>query len=587
GYSAAFDNKNVGSDKPVTVSGLALSGSEAANYTLTQPSGLTATITVRDLTVTAVADNKTYDGTDTASVALSSDKLSGDTITISSTSATFNDKNVGTGKTVTVSGISISGTDSTNYSLTSTSVTDSANITARDLTVTAVADDKIYDGDNIASVTLSSDKVVGDTLTLDSASATFDDKNVGTGKTVTVSSISISGTDSTNYSLTYTSATDSADITALAITVTAVTDSKVYDGDNTSDGTPTITSGSLASSDSAVWSQTFDNENVGTGKTLTPSGSVSDGNNGDNYAVTFVNDTSGEITALAITVTAVADNKTYDGTDTASVALSSDKLSGDTITISSTSATFNDKNVGTGKTVTVSGISISGTDSTNYSLTSTSVTDSANITARDLTVTAVADDKIYDGDNIASVTLSSDKVVGDTLTLDSTSATFDNKNVGTGKTVTISGISISGTDSTNYSLTSTSATDSANITAKTSSVTPNNKSKIVGAADPVLTGILNGFIVTDNITAVYSRENGETSGDYVISAVLSPAGALGNYSITYNTGIFTILDDPAPAVTDDPDDQTVIYGNDAVFSAAANGDPSPTIQWQVSTDSGS
>ncbi|MDV2990131.1 MAG: S8 family serine peptidase, partial [Dehalogenimonas sp.] len=42
-----------------------------------------------------------------------------------------------------------------------------------------------------------------------------------------------------------------------------------------------------------------------------------------------------------------------------------------------------------------------------------------------------------------------------------------------------------------------------------------------------------------------------------------------------------------PAVTDDPDDQTVIYGNDAVFSAAANGDPSPTIQWQVSTDSGS
>ena len=40
------------------------------------------------------------------------------------------------------------------------------------------------------------------------------------------------------------------------------------------------------------------------GKTLTASGSVADGNSGNNYAVTFVDNTAGTITAKAITVTA-------------------------------------------------------------------------------------------------------------------------------------------------------------------------------------------------------------------------------------------------------------------------------------------
>ena len=47
---------------------------------------------------------------------------------------------------------------------------------------------------------------------------------------------------------------------------------------------------------------------------MTPGGTVNDGNGGNNYACTFTPVTSGTITALAITVTAVADTKTYDGT---------------------------------------------------------------------------------------------------------------------------------------------------------------------------------------------------------------------------------------------------------------------------------
>ena len=43
---------------------------------------------------------------------------------------------------------------------------------------------------------------------------------------------------------------------------------------------------------------------MGTDKTLTPAGTISDGNGGANYAITFVNDTTGVITQWAVTVTA-------------------------------------------------------------------------------------------------------------------------------------------------------------------------------------------------------------------------------------------------------------------------------------------
>ena len=59
---------------------------------------------------------------------------------------------------------------------------------------------------------------------------------------------------------------------------------------------PTITGGSLVSGDTAAFTETFDTKNVGTGKTLTPAGSVSDGNSGNNYQVTFLTDTTGAIT---------------------------------------------------------------------------------------------------------------------------------------------------------------------------------------------------------------------------------------------------------------------------------------------------
>ena len=54
-----------------------------------------------------------------ATVATSDDRLGSDVLTISRT-AVFADKNVGTGKTVSVSGVSLAGTDASNYTVAGT-----------------------------------------------------------------------------------------------------------------------------------------------------------------------------------------------------------------------------------------------------------------------------------------------------------------------------------------------------------------------------------------------------------------------------------------------------------------------------------
>jgi hypothetical protein len=92
----------------------------------------------------------------------------------------------------------------------------------------------------------------------------------------------------------------------------------------------------------------------------------------------------------------------------------------------------------------------------------------------------------------------------------------------------------------NYSITYNTALFT--IDPKAASVTPNAASKTYGDADPAFSGTLVGFLVADGVTATYGRMAGETvaGGPYTISATLSPAGVLSNYSITYNTTSFTI-----------------------------------------------
>src|SRR5690606_41790585 len=64
-----------------------------------------------------------------------------------------------------------------------------------------------------------------DDVSLDGGTATFDNKNVGTGKTVTLTGATLAGADAGNYTLTSV-ATTTANITALEITGTFTADNK-------------------------------------------------------------------------------------------------------------------------------------------------------------------------------------------------------------------------------------------------------------------------------------------------------------------------------------------------------------------------
>src|SRR5208283_1125241 len=123
----------------------------------------------------------------------------------------------------------------------------------------------------------------------------------GLGKTLTPAGVVNDGNSGLNYSYTY-APVNTGEIDPAPIIVTAVTDSKIYDGTTASAGVPTLTAGSLIGGDTAAWTQTFDTQNVGTGKTLTPAGTVSDGNGGANYSITFAPAPTGEIDPAPITV---------------------------------------------------------------------------------------------------------------------------------------------------------------------------------------------------------------------------------------------------------------------------------------------
>src|SRR5262249_22124941 len=208
-------NKNVGTARSVSVSGISLTGADAANYSPNASANATADITARALVVSATGVNKVYDSTTTASVILSDNRLAGDSLSTSYASATFDTAAVGTAKPVTVSGISVAGADAGNYSANTTAST-TANITAASVTALVTANNKIYDATTVATIASRSlNGVLGSNdISLSGGTASFASKTVGTAKTVTVTGLSLSGTDAANYQLTSSTSTTTADITA-------------------------------------------------------------------------------------------------------------------------------------------------------------------------------------------------------------------------------------------------------------------------------------------------------------------------------------------------------------------------------------
>ncbi|SFU77077.1 YDG domain-containing protein [Pseudoduganella namucuonensis] len=479
--AASFADKNVGTAKPVTVDSVALTGADAGNYTVTRPTDLTANITPAILSINGIsADSRVYNALTNATTTggTLAGILGSEVVTLDSLSAAFADKNVGSAKPVTVSGIVLGGADAGNYTATAPTGL-SADITAAALLVNGIsAISRVYDATTAAGLTGtgSLSGVLGsDSVSLNSVlnTSTFADKHVGTAKAVTVpgGAFTLSGTDAANYSLTPLTGL-TADITPATLSVSGLSaTSRVYNtltAAATSGGSLAGVLGGDSVSLGAVTAD-FSDKHVGTEKTVTVSNIVLGGADATNYTITLPTGLEANITPAALTVSGGAENRVYNALTDATI--SSGSLSGvlgaDSVGVGAVSASFADKNVGAAKPVTVSSITLSGADAGNYTIgLPTGLT--ASITPASLSVSGLsANNKVYDALTTAGTTGGSlSGVLGsDTVAMGAVTASFGDKHVGTAKPVTVAAISLSGTDAGNYTVVTPSGL-SADITAR-------------------------------------------------------------------------------------------------------------------------
>jgi Ca2+-binding RTX toxin-like protein len=582
GGTATFADKNAGTGKTVTATGLSLSGGDAGNYAINSSAATTASISPAPLTVSAGGQNKVYDGNAAATVNLTDTRIAGDQFTDSYATAAFSDKNVGKAKSISVSGITISGADAGNYTLQDTATTATADITALAITGSITAANKVYDATtaaNITSRTLNG-VVSGDAVSYVGGTATFADKNAGTGKTVTAIGLSLAGADAGNYTVN-TTATTQANITPAPLTVSATGVSRIYD--TTTSATVTLADNHLGSDQvtDSYTAASFADKNVGIAKAVSVSGITIGGTDAGNYALQNTTITAtANITPASLTVSATGVNKVYNTTTDATVLLADNHLGSDLVTDSYTAATFADKNVGSGKIVTVSGITISGADAGDYTLQNTTATTQANITPAPLTVSATGVNKVYDASTSATVTLSDNHLGSDQVTDSYGSASFADKNVGTSKPVSVSGIAIGGADAGNYTLQSTTASTTANITPAVLTVTAKDAGMVYGATTlPPFAATVTGFVNGENSSAYTGAPDLTTTataattpgtapsqvGFYPINAAQGTLSAA-NYTFTFRSGTLTITQ-ATPLVT--VSDAGGTYNNGTPFPATA------------------
>ncbi len=506
--SAAFQDKNVGLAKPVVVTNT-LTGVDAGNYIVTNTTS-SADITpfvltpgqpgqpgqpgAPSVTGTAVAATKVYDATAAAQITTQGSftgALAADQVSVASQTASYDTKNIGTAKPVTVTTL-LQGADAANYSVAPISL--SADITPATLGLsgTTVAPTKVYDATTTALITAMgtlSAPLGADQVSILSQSAAYADKNVGTAKPVTVTTV-LQGADAGNYVIA--PITAQADITRLvltpgqpgqpgapSVTGTAVAATKVYDATAaaaiTTQGSFT---GALAADQVSVARQpaSYDTKNIGTAKPVTVT-TLLQGADAGNYVIAPIT-AQADITKLTIvpgapgqaggnvTGTAVAATKVYDATAAAAITTQGSftgALAADQVSVLSQTASYDTKNVGTAKPVTVA-TTLTGADAGNYDV--APITLNAAISPMALTAvgTAVAS-KLFDATTIATISTPaqlSGVFSGDGVMLAQTAA-FADPNVGTNKVVNVQSSLSGGADVGNYVLANPSTQVQADI----------------------------------------------------------------------------------------------------------------------------
>jgi filamentous hemagglutinin family protein len=549
--AGSYNNATAGSAKTVTVSGLAISGANAANYVLasTVVSAAIGLIDPKVLTTTLTGTvEKTYDGTTTATVTTAnftalSGVLTGDFVSLSTTgsTATYANANVGAGITVSVTGLSLTGAKAVDYTIANPASAAIGVIDARALTVNLIGVvDKTYDGSLVATLSAGNYQLVGvasgDQVSLnDPTTGTYDTKDAGTGKTVTVTGLAITGAQAGDYTLAGASvqgAVGEIDPKALTVSLIGAAE-KTYDGTTSATLTAANYSalGGVIGNDvvtlNAVLSGTYSSKDVGSGLTVTVSGLTLGGANASDYAITggSVSGAIGKIDPLAITASlSGVVEKTYDGTNAATLATGEYTLNGviasDSVGLTG-SGTYGTSQAGSNLSVSIGNLALTGGSAGDYTL-STATLSSATLGKIDpkaLTVTLTGPvTKTYDGTTSATLTSGEFTLTGvvgnDQVSVSTTtSGAYASKDAGTGIMVSASGLTLGGNQAADYTFSGIA-------------------SGAVGVIDPKL------LAVTLTGTATKTYDGGTTatlaSANYTISGFVgSDSGVINQTSGTY------------------------------------------------------
>jgi len=488
-------------------------------------SGSILTIDKKDITGNFTAGNKVYDANTSAAVLtrILNGVLAVDAsnVSLSNGTATFVNSNVENGKTVTLAGATLTGSAAGNYNLTSLGTT-TANITQRDLSVTANTSDITY-GDAAPAVSVSYSGFVGgdDDSDLDDQGFTLGTDYVQYDTVGTYNTTIAQGTAADNNYNFKPLNTSTFEVVKRDITITAdAGQTKIY-GDSDPVLTAQVTSGVIQGTDAFSGSLLrATGEDVGTY-------AINKGTYtyGTNYAETYV---SADLTigTRAITITADVQSKTYGDSDPA-------------LTAQVTSGVIQGSDAASGSLLRDAGEDVgtyainqdSYTYGSNYN--ETYVSADLTIGTRAITITADVQSKTY-GDSDPA------------LTAQVTSGVIQGTDAASGSLLRDAGEDVgtyainkdSYTYGSNYNETYVSA--DLTIGTRAITITADAKQKFSGQIDPALTyQITNGILIgNDTFAGNLSRNPGESSGSYPINQ--NTVSLSNNYTLSYISANLTI-----------------------------------------------
>ncbi len=522
---------------------ISATGNALTNYNVTYNTG-TLTITKAELTVTADDQSKVFGTADPTFTATLSGLQNGDTqaAILTALGLSFSresGENVGT-YVITASGPSTLSNYTVDY------VQGSLEITPAALTIIINAT-KEYDAtafvtSYLQAAATTTGLVTGDHLT--AGEVTTNAATVGVYTYPSTSAITTPFATSLgidNYNVSY---NITQTITQKALTITANSDSKVYDGTaltNNGYTNTTLATGDHIESVTVTGSQTV----VGTSNNVPSAAVIKNASNVDvtaSYDITYANGTL-EVTQKALTITANSDSKVYDGTALTNSGYTNTTLAtGDNI--ESVTVTGSQTVVGTSNNVPSAAVIKNASDvdvTACYDITYSNGT--LEVTQKALTITANSDSKVYDGTALTNSGYTN-TALASTDHIENVTVTGSQTVVGTSNNVPSAAVIKNASDedvTASYDITYANGT--LEVTKKAITITADDKTKVYdndASTDPALTATVTG-VPTSGVAPVYtlSRTAGQTVGNYTIT-VTAEAASNPNYTITTETGTFSI-----------------------------------------------